>query len=122
MVMWVGFLGACLATRQEKHFGVDIIDRFLPARALHVSRIVVYAFAATVAFLLTNAAIDFLIEGIGPEELDLFELPKRLYFAIIPSAFGLIGIHFLLHVARHIHAIITGEPATREQAPPQTIF
>jgi C4-dicarboxylate transporter DctQ subunit len=28
MVMWVGFLGAVIATREEKHFGVDFVTRY----------------------------------------------------------------------------------------------
>jgi C4-dicarboxylate transporter, DctQ subunit len=107
MVMWVGFLGAVIATREEKHFGVDFLTRYFSQRFLHGTKIFVDSFAAVVAFLLMRAAYQFLMEGIGAEEKDIFELPRRIYFAIIPLGFGLIGLHFVFNIIRHIHNLIS---------------
>jgi C4-dicarboxylate transporter DctQ subunit len=107
MVMWVGFLGAVIATREEKHFGVDFLTRYFSQRFLHGTKIFVDSFAAVVAFLLMRAAYQFLMEGIGPDEKDIFELPRRIYFAIIPLGFGLIGLHFVFHIILHLHRLIS---------------
>ena len=117
MVMWVGFLGAALASNEEKHFGIDFLNRYLPPRWLHIVKTIVNLFACVVAFLLTRAAFQFLFEGIDAEEKDLFELPKRLYFAIIPFGFGLIAFHFLLDVIKHAHGIFTAERVVEEEFP-----
>src|SRR5208283_1473758 len=84
IVVWVGFFGAILATKDEKHFGLDILNRFLSPRSIHAVKTIIDALACVVAFLLAQAAVQFLFEAIGPEEKDLFDLPRRLYFAIIP--------------------------------------
>jgi TRAP-type C4-dicarboxylate transport system permease small subunit len=117
MVMWVGFLGAALASNEEKHFGIDFLNRYLPPRWLHIVKTIVNLFACVVAFLLTRAAFQFLFEGIDSEEKDLFELPKRLYFAIIPFGFGLIAFHFLLDVINHVRGIFTAERVVEEEFP-----
>jgi TRAP-type C4-dicarboxylate transport system permease small subunit len=107
MVMWIGFLGAVIATKEEKHFGVDFLNRFLSPRLLSGIKIFVDTFAAVIAFLLMRAAIQFLMEGIDADEKDLFDLPRRLYFAIIPIGFGLIGLHFVFNIIRYIHSLFS---------------
>jgi len=107
-VLWVGFLGAVLATKEEKHFGVDFLNRFLPPRVLHIVKTIVDLFAATVAFLLMRAAFQFLFEAIGADEKDVFEIPKRIYFSIIPIGFGLIAVQFVINIIYHIRNVFTG--------------
>ncbi len=109
LVLWVGFIGAILATHEESHFGIEILSRFLSPRRLHAVKGFVGLFAGVVALLLTIASFQFLFEGIGAQELDLFNLPRRLYFAILPAAFGLISLHFVLKTIRHFALMIKGE-------------
>jgi len=107
LVVWVGFLGAALATKEGKHLGIDFLNRYLQPRLLHAARTTVDSFAAIVAFLLTRAAFQFLLEGITADEMDLFGLHKRLYFGVIPCAFGLITLHFAIRVVLDLHAFFT---------------
>ncbi len=118
LVVWVGFLGAVVATKEEKHLGIDFLTRMLKPRALHAVKTVVDGFAAAVAFILTRAAFQFVMEGIGPEETDLFGLSKRIYFAVIPAGFGLIALHFAIRVVRHIHGLLSPGAEPAENAPP----
>ena len=120
MVMWVGFLGAVIATREEKHFGVDFLTRYFSQRFLHGTKIFVDSFAAVVAFLLMRAAYQFLMEGISADEKDIFELPRRIYFAIIPLGFGLIGLHFVFNIIRHIHNLISNNNEEHRSQPTQS--
>jgi TRAP-type C4-dicarboxylate transport system permease small subunit len=107
MVLWVGFLGAVLATREGKHFAVDFLNRFLSPRMLLIVKSFVNCFAAVVSILLMRAAFQFLFEAFGGDEKDLFDLPRRMYFAIIPVGFGLIALQFTFNVIRHLHKLIT---------------
>ena len=109
LVLWVGFLGAVLATKEEKHFGVEFLSRFLSKHAMHIVRFVVDLFACVVSFLLFQAAMQFLEIGFDENSIDLFGISKKYYLAIIPLAFGFISLHFLLRVARHLYGIVKGE-------------
>jgi len=115
MVMWVGFLGAVLATHQEKHFNIEILNRFLSPRTFHVIQIGVNTFAMIVAFLLARSAWQFLFQGIEAQEKGLFDLPRRFFFAIIPVGFGLITLHFLFHVVHHIQSLFNKKSLTSNQ-------
>lgn len=120
--MWVGFLGAVIATREGKHFGVDFLNRYLPKKALHGVRIFVDAFAAVVSYLLMYAAFQFLFEAIGAEETDLFDIPKRFYFSIIPIGFGLIGLQFLFNILKDAKLLLSSDDRTKSPESPHTFF
>jgi len=122
MVMWVGFLGAVIATREGKHFGVDFLNRYLPKKVLYGVRAFVDVFAAVVSCLLMYAAFQFLFEAIGAEETDLFEIPKRFYFSIIPIGFGLIGLQFLFNVLKDARKLFSPDDRTLTPEPPHTFF
>ena len=122
MVMWVGFLGAVIATREGKHFGVDFLNRYFPPRILKGVKIFIDLFAAIVSFLLMKAAFQFLFEAIGADEKDLFDLPKRIYFAIIPIGFGLIGLQFFFNVINHLRNLIYKKESQQKPEPPHTFF
>lgn len=109
LVLWVGFIGATLATHEESHFGIEFLSRFLSPRPLHAVRAFVSLFAAVMASFLTVASVQFLIEGIGAQEVDVFNLPRRLYYGILPAAFGLIALHLVLKVIRHCYLMVRGE-------------
>jgi C4-dicarboxylate transporter DctQ subunit len=120
IVMWVGFLGAAVATSEEKHFAVEFFNRFLSRRAEHFLKSCLSLFSAVVVLLLTRAAYQFLTEGIGADEKDLFDLSKRIYFAIIPAAFGLIALHFVLHAIGHC-ADALRRPSAGDSPPPEGV-
>jgi TRAP-type C4-dicarboxylate transport system permease small subunit len=46
MVLWVGLLGALVATRQNKQIKIDILSRILPAGLKAASQIITRSFAA----------------------------------------------------------------------------
>ncbi len=117
IVVWVGFLGAILATKEEKHFGLDILNRFLSPRTVHAVKTIIDIIACIVAFLLAKAAMQFLFEAIGSDEKDLFELPRRLYFSIIPIGFGLMTLEFFFNVIRNARTFFTNTPGEQQQQP-----
>ena len=109
LVLWVGFLGAVLATKEEKHFGVELLNRFLSRHSMHIVRCIVDIFACVVAYLLFQASLDFLEIGFDENSIDLFGISKKYYLLIIPLTFGLVAFHFLLRIARHTYGIVQGE-------------
>jgi len=120
LVLWVGFLGASLATQQEKHINIDLVTRFLGPKPTNVIRIVTYLFAAVVCFLLARAGLTFLgnemetassLFHIGNTEFSTwwFEL-------IIPIGFFLMMFRFILRALEHI----TNPPSADPRHPAKT--
>lgn len=53
--LWLAFLGASLATRDERHIGIDLLPRLSPHRAKQAMRAAAALFSAAVSFFLARA-------------------------------------------------------------------
>ena len=109
LVLWVGFLGASLATQQEKHINIDLITRFLSPKHTNIIRIITNLFASIVCSILAHAGWTFLLNEMeSPEVLfTIGELPFSLWWfqIIIPFGFGLMAFRFLIRTIEHIIGI-----------------
>lgn len=104
-VLWLAFLGASLATHNEKNINVDIFSRFLPERGRHFTKTVIYIFAAVVSFFLLNASVTFLFDEYASGtilftigELNILSWWMQL---IIPVGFGLMLFRFILYTLQY---------------------
>lgn len=109
LVLWVGFIGASLATRSNKHISIDIFSRISSHRIKKAAKIIVSLFAMIISFILVRAGYQFVASEFQFETL-LFGSIKAWYFEIIiPIGFALIGIRLLLN---NLHLIL---PQDREK-------
>jgi TRAP-type C4-dicarboxylate transport system permease small subunit len=109
LVLWVGFLGASLATRQEKHISIDLFNRFLSQRAGHIVRIVTNLFAMSVCYLLTRASITFVSDEMLYGTTLFGDVPAWYFQLIIPIGFALIAFRFLVHSIQYLIRTIQAE-------------
>jgi TRAP-type C4-dicarboxylate transport system permease small subunit len=94
MVLWVGFLGAAVATSRDRHINIDALTRFLPERAKSFARILTNAFAALICLVLTLASVDFIRNEIELGSTVYADLPSWYAQLIIPVGYLLLSIHF----------------------------
>jgi C4-dicarboxylate transporter DctQ subunit len=106
LVLWVGFLGAALASREGRHFSIDVVTKRLSPMGRKISGIVTNLVGALVCYFLAQAAITFLRDEVQADTT-LFtvgqrEIPAWYFELIIPIGFGLIMIHFVLKALVHL--------------------
>lgn len=105
-VLWIGFLGASLATQQEKHINIDLITRFVSPRLTNIVRIVTNAFAAAVCAFLCNAGWTFVASeqttGDILLSINMMEFPAWWFQLIIPVGFGLMAFRFFIKILEHL--------------------
>lgn len=108
MVLWVGMLGAALASRYGKHFTLDIAVKLLPAKSRRVCEISAYVFTMAVCVGLFEAAFKFVRDEFHYESV-AFNIGATGIQAgwlelIIPGVFLLIFFHTALHIFRKSEA------------------
>lgn len=113
LVLWVALLGAVTASRDNKHISIDIFSRFLPARAHAIARVVTDLFTFAVCVTLAWHAARFVASERGTGEMAFALLPMWVAQIILPAAFGLIALRYLLHFGKSLRAAVSGrtEPA-----------
>jgi C4-dicarboxylate transporter DctQ subunit len=115
MVLWAGFLGASLATRQGRHIAIDVVSRFLSAEARRWLAAALHAVACLIAVLLARAAWAFVVaERLGQGML-LQGVPAWWGQLIIPIGFGLMAFRFGLRAI--LFATGRLEPRVLEEGP-----
>jgi len=96
LVLWIGFLGAALATSGERHINIDILTRYLPKRLKGAVAALSNVFAAAVCFLLFRASLTFIEFEIANNNIVFAEIPSWYAQIIIPIGYGLLTFHFIV--------------------------
>jgi C4-dicarboxylate transporter DctQ subunit len=94
LVVWVGFIGAALAVRDEKHITIDVISSWLPAAGRHLNGIVTRFFSCLICALLTYAAGRFVMFEYRMGEVDFLGLPLWSLQLVIPVSLGLMTLRY----------------------------
>jgi TRAP-type C4-dicarboxylate transport system permease small subunit len=96
LVLWIGFLGAALATSGERHINIDILTRYLPERLKGAVAALSNIFAAVVCFLLFRASLTFIKFEITNYNTVFNGIPSWYAQIIIPVGYGLLAFHFVV--------------------------
>ncbi len=110
LVVWVGFFGAYLATRENKHFRIDVLTRLLRPRLRLWLIALTDLFAAVVCYFLLRASLAFVSIGIDPESIAFLHIPQAVVASIVPAGFGIIILQFLLRTIESAVAAVRGTP------------
>lgn len=95
MVLWVGLLGAMLATRQNKHIRIDILSRYLPGGWKRFSDTLTDLFSAVICGLIAWHSGRF-VHYEWQDGTEVFTgFPSWLAELILPVGFSIIALRFL---------------------------
>lgn len=118
LVLWIGFLGASLATQQEKHINIDLVTRFLSPRAANIVRVFTNLFAGGIGALLARAGWTFVdserSSGVPLLTIGTVDFPGWWFQIIIPIGFGLMSFRFLIRATEHIIEAFNPAPAVQQ--------
>jgi len=96
LVLWVGFLGASLATREQKHINIDIFSRFISDRGKVVVRAVSNLFSVFICYLLADAGWTFIQDEQMMGSVIFADIPAWYFQIIIPIGFFLMSFRFMI--------------------------
>jgi len=96
LVLWVGFFGATLATREGKHIRIDALTKALPKRALPIIELFINIFCIIVGFLLFQAALKFMLDERMAGTILFEEVPTWYFITIMPFGFGVITFRYFI--------------------------
>lgn len=95
MLLWVGFLGAGLATRGGVHIRIDIAAKVLNPTGVKVAQVLTDIFSVIICSLLVYASFNFVKIGYETADKLLFmNLPVWFMQSIIPVGFLIMTLRF----------------------------
>lgn len=111
MVLWLGFLGASLATREQRHLGIDVLTHFLPTRWQLWLGLCTNTAALVIGLLLVQAAWGFVRSEYTGGLVLSFGAPAWLAQSIVPLGFGVITLRFALRLVEILLRLVQPEAA-----------
>jgi C4-dicarboxylate transporter DctQ subunit len=108
-VLWVGMIGAMVATRNDKQISIDAVSRFLPTRWKARVRVLTDLFTAIVAAVVAWSAFRLVLDDRAAGVTAVAFVPLWVCEAILPLAFGVIALRYALFAVEHLRTSIAGE-------------
>ncbi len=115
LVLWVGLLGAALATRKGKHIAIDLASHMATEHTKPWIKLAGDLFSTLVAAALTVAAIIFVRNEIQFGGEPLLAIPSWGWNIVFPLTFGLIFIRFLYATLTGLAAVFRSKPISNDR-------
>lgn len=96
LVLWLGLIGAMVASRSGNHISIDVISRYLPGTLKQASGLVVNLFTAGISGLMAWHSFRFVAMEKADQMTAFANVPAWVCEAIIPVAFSVISIRYVL--------------------------
>lgn len=102
MVLWLTIAGGLAASRMDKHISIAVIDRFLPRKALSVTKIIIDLFTALVCALFAWHSARFVMGSYEFGDMLMRNVPAWTFQSILPIGFGLMAYRHLVLAAKRL--------------------
>ncbi len=111
LVLWVGFVGATLATKEEKHINIDLVSRWLPSLGKNFVALITHVFAFVVCGGLTYAALKFIKNEFQMGNKTFLDIPAWVPEMILPITFILMTFRFGIRSFKGLSEMGTMHPS-----------
>lgn len=101
-VLWVGMIGAMVATRSDKQISVDVVSRFLRPRMKARVRVITDLFTAIVSAVVAWSAYRLVLDDRAAGVTSIAFVPVWICEAILPVAFAVIALRYALFALKHL--------------------
>jgi TRAP-type C4-dicarboxylate transport system permease small subunit len=108
-VLWVGMIGAMVATRSDKQISIDAVSQFLPTRWKARVRVITDLFTAVVSAAVAWSALRLVLDDRAAGGTAVAFVPVWTCEAILPVAFGVIAFRYLLFAIKHLKMSLAEE-------------
>ncbi|OGP90280.1 MAG: hypothetical protein A2157_06965 [Deltaproteobacteria bacterium RBG_16_47_11] len=110
LVLWIGFIGATLATKEGKHINIDVVSRWLPSLGRNIVTLITHLFSFLVCGGLTYAALKFIKNEVQMGSRTFLDLPAWVPELILPVTFILMTFRFGLRFFGNLFEMGTTNP------------
>lgn len=106
LVLWVGFIGASLATKEEKHITIEVFSRWFSANTAFYLKLFSQLVSAIICGLLAVAGWTFVQNEAQMGEVAMLKIPIWIPQMIIPITFALMTLRFLINFTAALSTIL----------------
>jgi TRAP-type C4-dicarboxylate transport system permease small subunit len=94
LVLWVGFIGAAIATREGKHISIDVVSQWVQPRGKIIIDVIISIASFIICGLLTFAAVKFIRNESLTSDITFLGIRSWIPELVLPITFGLMTIRY----------------------------
>ena len=96
LVLWIGLIGAMIASRNDHHISIDVISRYLPDRIKKLTKLMTAIFTSLVCIIMTYFSLGFVIMERKDGLTAVANIPAWACESIIPVSFAVISLRYII--------------------------
>mgnify|MGYP002725662662 CR=1 FL=1 len=97
LVLWIGLMGAMIASRNDHHISIDVISRYLPEQLKKLTKLLTSIFTAFICSAMTYYSFVFVMMEKEDGLIAFGNIPAWICESIIPISFAVISIRYVLN-------------------------
>jgi TRAP-type C4-dicarboxylate transport system permease small subunit len=105
LVLWTGFIGAAIATREGKHISIDVFSRWISPKGKTAIEIIINGFSLLICAILTYAALKFVRNESQMRDILFLGVPSWALETILPLTFGVMTFRFFLRFLKSLSMV-----------------
>jgi TRAP-type C4-dicarboxylate transport system permease small subunit len=113
-VLWIGLLGAMIASRNDEHIRIDVASSLLPEKYHPFLTTVVDLFTAFICVLVAWYSVGFVIEEYEYAGTAFSKVPSWVLQSIIPVGFSVMAVRY---VVLFVLGLLGKRPKMQEPVP-----
>ena len=94
LLLWIGFLGASVATYKKNHINIDALSKIFKGKSRHLMNITLALFACFICLVLANASYEFVKDTFQAGERIHQIFPTWIAQSIMPFSLAIMGLRF----------------------------
>ncbi len=110
LVLWIGLIGAMVASRTDNHISIDILSRYLPSQIKRFTTLFTHVFTAVVTALMAWFSLSFVQMEMNDKLIAFANVPAWVCEMIIPIAFVVICIRYTLFSINSLVQLLPKKP------------
>lgn len=104
LVLWLGLLGAMVATRQDCHISIDLLTRHLSLRFRQLGEFLSTVFTLVVCVLLAYHGGRFVLQDQAEGVIAFASLPAWWFELIIPLGFAVMSLRYTVRCLQNLRS------------------
>jgi len=110
LVLWIGLIGAMIASRNNHHISIDVISRYLPDRIKKLTNLMTAIFTSLVCAVMAYFSLVFVIMEKEDSLMAFATIPAWVCESIIPISFAIISLRYILFYFTRLAEILKRIP------------
>jgi TRAP-type C4-dicarboxylate transport system permease small subunit len=96
LVLWIGLMGAMIASRNNRHISIDVISRYLPDPLKKLANLLTSVFTTLVCAVMAYYSLGFVLMEKNDGLIAFANIPAWICESILPVSFAIISFRYII--------------------------